>query len=149
MLSRAFVSGSRGPFKSMLRLTQANPLGLVNKQAHFSSDQAAADTPAAAEPTQAEKDAHKQEWGIKYDDECLKFEKEWEVIAKKVQDEQMIYLESELSDLQKKKVDMIADKVLDMNIFEMRYFDSLLASKIHKSSGINPMKLNLDWPSLK
>ena len=61
----------------------------------------------------------------------------------------MIYLESELSDLQKKKVDMIADKVLDMNIFEMRYFDSLLASKIHKSSGINPMKLNLDWPSLK
>lgn len=99
MLSRAFVSGSRGPFKSLLRMTQANPLSLVNKQAHFSTDQAAAADPAAAEPTQAEKDAHKQEWGIKYDDECLNFEKEWEVVAKKVQDEQMIYLESELSDL--------------------------------------------------
>lgn len=61
----------------------------------------------------------------------------------------MIYLESELSDLQKKKVDMIADKVMDMNVFEMRYFDAILASKIMKSSGINPMKLNLDWPSLK
>ena len=35
------------------------------------------DAAAAAEPTQAELDAHKHEWGIKYNDECFKFEKEW------------------------------------------------------------------------
>lgn len=29
----------------------------------------------------------REQWGIKYDDECLKFEKEWEEIARKVQDE--------------------------------------------------------------
>ncbi len=39
------------------------------------------------------------EWGIKYDDECLKFEKEWKTIAEKVEHEQMVYLEKELSEL--------------------------------------------------
>ena len=61
----------------------------------------------------------------------------------------MVYLDAELSDLQKKKVDMIADKVLDMNSFEMRYFHAILSQRILRTSGINPMKLNLDWPSLK
>jgi hypothetical protein len=30
---------------------------------------------------EAEAAANKSEWGIKYDDECFKFEKEWEVIS--------------------------------------------------------------------
>ena len=63
--------------------------------------------------------------------------------------EQMVFLENELSDLQKKKVEMLADKVLDMNLFESRYFHALLAMRIKKTSGMNLMKLNLDWPSLK
>ncbi len=32
---------------------------------------------ASAEPTPAEIEKGREEWGIKYDDECLKFEKEW------------------------------------------------------------------------
>lgn len=31
----------------------------------------------AAAPTDKEKEQARAEWGIKYDDECLKFEKEW------------------------------------------------------------------------
>lgn len=58
-------------------------------------------------------------------------------------------MEKELSDLQRKKVEMLADKLLDMNIFELRYFAMLCKDKIQKTSGINPMKLNLDWPSVK
>ena len=61
----------------------------------------------------------------------------------------MMYIESELSDLQKKKVDMLADKVLDMNMMEMRYFNSQIAIRVQRTSGMNLMKLNLDWPSLK
>ena len=61
----------------------------------------------------------------------------------------MMYIESELSDLQKKKVDMLADKVLDMNMMEMRYFSSQCAIRVQRTSGMNLMKLNLDWPSLK
>ncbi len=41
----------------------------------------------AAEPSKEEVDANRQEWGIKYDDECLKFEKEWKEIADKVESE--------------------------------------------------------------
>ena len=82
------------------------------------------------------------EWGIKYDDECLKFEKEWKQIADKVETEQAVYLDGELSELQKKKVDMITDKLLDLNIFDMK-------SRVQKTSGINPLKLNMDWPSIK
>ena len=40
------------------------------------------------------------EWGVKYDDECLKFEKEWEEMANKVETEQSVYLKNELSELQ-------------------------------------------------
>jgi large subunit ribosomal protein L7/L12 len=58
-------------------------------------------------------------------------------------------LESELGDMQKKKVEMLADKLLDMNLFELRYFSVLCKEKIQKTSGINPLKMNLDWPSVK
>jgi hypothetical protein len=33
-----------------------------------------------------------------------------------------MFLESELGDLQKSKVNMLADKVMDLNLYEMRYF---------------------------
>lgn len=89
------------------------------------------------------------EWGIKYDDECLKFEKEWKQIADKVETEQAVYLDGELSELQKKKVDLITDKLLDLNIFEMRYMALSMKSRVQKTSGINPLKLNMDWPSIK
>lgn len=61
----------------------------------------------------------------------------------------MVYLEKELGDLQKKKVEMLADKVLDLNIFELRYFAAMTRDRVQKSSGINPLKLNMDWPSIR
>lgn len=61
----------------------------------------------------------------------------------------MVYLESELSDLQKKKVDMLADRLLDMNVFEMRYLHSSMRQRLLRTSGLDPMKINLDWPSIK
>ena len=100
-------------------------------------------------PTEEELAAGQAEWGVKYDDECLKFEKEWETIAKAVQEQQMVYLESELGDLQKAKVDMLVDKVVDLNLFEMRYFVAKMEIKAAKSTGLSPMKMNLDWPSVK
>ena len=60
-----------------------------------------------------------------------------------------MYIEKELSDLQKKKVEMLADKLLDMNLYEIRYFNEIAKERVLKTSGINPMKLNLDWPSVK
>jgi len=113
--------------KSLRRIQSATPMRFF----------AAADNNKAAE------------WGIKYDDECLKFEKEWKQIADKVETEQAVYLDSELSELQKKKVDMITDKLLDLNIFEMRYMALSMKSRVQKTSGINPLKINMDWPSIK
>ena len=87
-------------------------------------------TPKAPEPTPEELEKGRVEWGIKYDDECLKFEKEWEAIAKAVEEQQAVFLESELGDLQKQKVKMLADKVADMNMFELRYFCTVLTDKV-------------------
>ena len=61
----------------------------------------------------------------------------------------MVFLEKELGDLQKKKVDMLADKILDLNMFEVRYFNAAVKERIQRTSGINPMKLNMDWPSIR
>ena len=44
---------------------------------------------------------------------------------------------------------MLVDKVLDLNMFELRYFHSHMSSQMLKATGINPMKLNVDWPSVK
>jgi len=52
----------------------------------------------------------------------LKFEKEWEIIAKAVNDEQQVFIENELGDLQKQKVELVLDKVLSLNVYELRYF---------------------------
>jgi len=71
------------------------------------------------------------------------------VIADRVTAEQHVYLEKELGDLQRKKVDMLADKILDLNLFEMRYFQASLSERMLRTSGIHPMKVNMDWPSIK
>ena len=89
------------------------------------------------------------ELGIKYDDECLKFEQEWQQIAQKVEAEQAIYLEQELSELQRKKVDLLTEKMLDLNMFELRYLAVSMKTRMERTSGINPLKLNMDWPSVK
>jgi hypothetical protein len=44
---------------------------------------------------------------------------------------------------------MLADKLLDMNMYEIRYFSVVIKEKAMKTTGVNPMKLNLDWPSIK
>jgi len=43
--------------------------------------------------------AGQKEWGLKYNDECLKFEKEWKIIADAVEKEQSVFIEGELGDL--------------------------------------------------
>ena len=139
MLARTSTRFVRSALRSSQLVTP------VHQRRLFSTEEPAAD----AAPTKEEVAAGQAEWGIKYDDECLKFEKEWKEIADKVTQEQMSYLDTELSDLQKAKVDMLADKVLDLNAFEMRYFHTSVAMRLMRTSGINPLKLNLDWPSVK
>ena len=58
-----------------------------------------------------------------------------------------MYLESELGELQKKRVQMVADRVTDFNVLEMRYFITIMKEKLIKSTGISPLKVNMDWPA--
>ena len=44
---------------------------------------------------------------------------------------------------------MLVDKVLTLNLFEMRYFQMQLSIRVQQSTGLNPMKVNMDWPSVK
>ena len=104
---------------------------------------------AATQRTFSKQSTHDNVWGVKYDDECLKFEKEWQAIAEETDKAQHAFLASELSDQQKAKVDMLADKCLDLNIFEMRYMAISIKERVQRTSGINPLKLNMDWPSIK
>ena len=56
----------------------------------FAAEAEGKEEPAASsvpEPTQEELEKGRVEWGIKYNDECLKFEKEWEIIAKAVEEQ--------------------------------------------------------------
>ena len=71
---------------------------MVQQQARYFSAEDGEKT-SVPEPTQEELAANREQWGIKYDDECFKFEKEWEIIAGAVEREQNVFVESELGDL--------------------------------------------------
>ena len=58
--------------RALLATTQATPFSMIPIR-QFS-----------AEPDEKEKENARAEWGIKYDDECLKFEKEWKTISEKI-----------------------------------------------------------------
>ena len=44
---------------------------------------------------------------------------------------------------------MLADKVLDLNVFELQYFAEMQKERVMRTSGTNPFKMNIDWPSVK
>ena len=54
------------------------------------------------EPTDEEKQKYRDQWGLKYDDECFKFEKEWEQIARDRDESQMAALHEELDEYSRK-----------------------------------------------
>ena len=58
-------------------------------------------------------------------------------------------MESELSELQRKKVEILTDKIMEMNMHQLRYLATVIREDIFKTSGINPFKINVDWPELK
>eukprot|EP00343_Euplotes_focardii_P011826 CAMPEP_0205831176 /NCGR_PEP_ID=MMETSP0206-20130828/43293_1 /ASSEMBLY_ACC=CAM_ASM_000279 /TAXON_ID=36767 /ORGANISM="Euplotes focardii, Strain TN1" /LENGTH=242 /DNA_ID=CAMNT_0053135553 /DNA_START=92 /DNA_END=816 /DNA_ORIENTATION=- len=101
------------------------------------------------EITEGEKQKYRDAWGLKFDDECIKFEKEWEEIAKDRDEEQMRQLDERITDAQKKKCEFLADKFMELNTFEARYMAAYVKDVCEKTTGINPLKLNMDWPSVK
>lgn len=44
---------------------------------------------------------------------------------------------------------MLADKIFDFNLKENRYFAMRMGERIEHFSGINPNKINMDWPDVK
>ena len=62
---------------------------------------------------------------------------------------QLSELEKELTENQRKRVALLAQALLELNTLELRYFSTALREKVFKTSGINPLKLNLDWPTVK
>lgn len=102
-----------------------------------------------AEISEEEKQKYRDSWGLKFDDECIKFEKEWEKIAEVKNRNQIEHLSKELNTHQKRKVDFLADKFLELNVFEARYLTTVIQKRVANVTGINPMKLNMDWPSIK
>ena len=101
------------------------------------------------EITEEEKQKYRDQWGLKFNDECIKFEKEWEKIAEEKNEEQAAHLSEELNDHQRRKVEFLADKVLELNVFESRYLAVHIRERVKKVTGINPLKLNMDWPSVR
>eukprot|EP00831_Metopus_contortus_P064666 TRINITY_DN5785_c0_g1_i8.p1 TRINITY_DN5785_c0_g1~~TRINITY_DN5785_c0_g1_i8.p1 ORF type:complete len:262 (+),score=79.66 TRINITY_DN5785_c0_g1_i8:430-1215(+) len=96
-----------------------------------------------------ENKAVSEEWTRKFDDECFKFEKEWKKIAEDKEQAQEKYLGEELNEASKAKVMFLVEKLMDLNIYEMRFLSLQLKQKIMCGIGINPLKLNMDWPSMK
>mmetsp|Transcript_25125 Transcript_25125/g.24875 ORF Transcript_25125/g.24875 Transcript_25125/m.24875 type:complete len:238 (-) Transcript_25125:30-743(-) len=113
----------------------------------FSGEEASEE--ARPELTEEQKERYRTTWGLKFDDSCIQQEKEWEEIAEETNKRQMEHLKEELSDYQMKRVEFVADKFVVLTAFEQRYLAALIQKRVARVAGINPLKLNMDWPSVK
>jgi len=111
-------------------------------RARFSSAPAGDNLESTLRKEQAEKDE-------KMEDLAFKFEREWKQIYDERNTQQLGELAKELTENQRKRVDLLAQALLELNVFELRYFSTAIRDKVYKTSGINPLKLNLDWPVVK
>ena len=46
-------------------------------------------------------------------------------------------------------VELLADKICDLTMAQTQYLALYVKERVQKTSGINPLKLNMDWPSIK
>lgn len=104
---------------------------------------------AVPELTEEQKEKYRTTWGLKFDDSCIQQEKEWEQIAEEKHMQQLENLKEELSEHQMKRIQFVCDKFITLNAYEIRYVTAVVQRRIEKVSGINPLKLNMDWPSIK
>lgn len=59
------------------------------------------------------------------------------------------FFSEELDETSKAKVAFLVKQLLGYNIFSMRYLSLRLKERIVSGIGIDPMKLNIDWPSAR
>lgn len=59
------------------------------------------------------------------------------------------FLAKELDDTSKAKVEFLKKMILGFSIFEVRYMSYRLRERLKRGVGISPLKLSIDWPSIK
>jgi large subunit ribosomal protein L7/L12 len=106
-------------------------------------------TPADGQPIEQTLQKEQEQKDEKNEDLAFKFEREWKKLHDERNASQLQELEKELTENQRKRVQLLAQALLELNTFELRYFSTALREKVFKTSGINPLKLNLDWPTVK
>lgn len=102
-----------------------------------------------AEITEEEKQKYRDAWGLKYQDEVVMFQKEWEQLTRNPDDKRMSQLSEHLSEPSKRKCEFLADRILEFNAFEARYMSACVYENVKRNTGMNPFKLNMDWSSIK
>jgi ribosomal protein L7/L12 len=102
----------------------------------------------AKEILEEQKKAEEQ-WGKTFDEQCFHYEKEWEKIAKAKEQEQFKALTEELTEEARAKIDFVVDKLMELNILELKHLSVNLDTRYRKSVGISPITLNTEWPDIK
>jgi hypothetical protein len=57
-------------------------------------------------------------------------------------------VKEELTTHQKKFIDMVSDKVSNLNIYQFKYFNQKLENQLKETRNITPIRLNMDFPSV-
>ncbi|KAM3147333.1 hypothetical protein pb186bvf_000584 [Paramecium bursaria] len=78
-----------------------------------------------------------------------KRQQEWDAIAKKRLNDQLQYLDSQLSQVQKDRVDTLVDALIDLDVYEMQCLAQMINAHQIKSQGIGIFEVNTSWPILK
>jgi len=86
----------------------------------------------------------------KYGKFVEQFQERWNRLAAACDaDAESSVIDTDLTDLQKEKVDFLISKSLELGALEMRYLDARIAYYKQRDFGVTPYTLGHDWPNLQ
>lgn len=92
----------------------------------------------------------KQDREDHYEDLTLKFDREWNrVYQESPRAEQIGDVKKVITEIQKKRVELLAQSILELNMDETRYFTANLRSNIFRKSGVNSERSNIAWKDVQ
>jgi hypothetical protein len=88
--------------------------------------------------------------GQRFQDIAFKFEEQWQSMTSENNEASLKELKNQMTENQRKRIDLIASALVELDFNELKYFELLMGERARKrDKDISLMSLYTDWPQVK
>ena len=88
--------------------------------------------------------------GQRFQDIAFKFEEQWQTMIGENNEANLKELKNQMTENQRKRIDMIASALVELDFNELKYFELLMGERARKNDkDISLMSLYTDWPQVR